>query len=190
VEVPDLSPSFLQKFCVFNTTSNKRIKVTGGVDVGFVNIVFMENGPGTLGMTWEAYLQNQNPTEPLPTLPGDTLFITTTKGFSYRDTLSIDSKLLAVHRTETPPGTFRLDQNFPNPFNPTTVISYQLPAAGHATLKIFDLLGREVVTLVDQEKPAGVHRETWNASRMASGVYFCRLRSGTFTQTRKLLLIK
>jgi len=190
-DVPNFAPSFLQKFSIINTTLKKRIKVTGVEDAGFLDIIFMENGPGTLGMTWEIYLQDrQNPDGPLPMLPGDTLFITTTKGFSYRDTLSIDSKLLAAHRIETTPGTFRLDQNFPNPFNPTTVISYQLPAAGHATLKIFDLLGREVVTLVDQEKPAGVYRETWNASRMASGVYFCRLNNGTFTQTRKLLLIE
>jgi Secretion system C-terminal sorting domain len=188
VDVPNFAPSFLQNFSVFNTTSNKRIKVTGEIDAQDLNIVFMEHGAGTLGMTWEVDMQSQ--TAPLPMLPGDTLFITTTKGFSYRDTLLIDSKLLAVRRDEAHPSTFKLDQNIPNPFNPTTVISYQLPATGHATLKIFDVLGKEVVTLVDQEKPAGVYRETWDASRLASGVYFCRLTSGNFTQTRKLLLIK
>jgi hypothetical protein len=188
LDVPDLVPSFLQKFSVFNTTTNKRIKVTGWTDAQDLDIIFMEHGAGTLGMTWEVYLLDR--TGPLPTLPGDTLFITTTKGFSYRDTLSIDSKLLAVRQIGATPGTFRLDQNFPNPFNPTTIISYQLPAAGHVTLTIFDLLGRKVVTLVDQQKPAGFYRQTWDAGRMASGVYFCRLISGTFTQTRKLLLIK
>jgi hypothetical protein len=188
LDVPGLATPLFLNCSSFNTTTNQPLKVIAASDAGYLTIIFTEHGPGTLGATWEITMVSQTAT--LPTLSGDTLFITSTKGFSFRDTLLVDSKLLEVHRIEMTSRTFRLDQNFPNPFNPTTVISYQLPAVGHATLRIFDLLGREVATLVDQEKPAGVYRETWDASRMASGVYFCRLNYGAFTQTRKLLLIK
>lgn len=81
----------------------------------------------------------------------------------------------------------------PNPFNPTTVISYQLSVAGSVELKIFDLLGREVAMLVNEEKSAGAYSITWDASAsggLPSGVYFYRLQSGTFTETKKLLLLR
>jgi phosphatidylserine/phosphatidylglycerophosphate/cardiolipin synthase-like enzyme len=100
------------------------------------------------------------------------------------------------------PQQFGLDQNYPNPFNPTTVISYHLPAqtgqAGQAglssvskvSLKVFDLLGREVVTLVDREQSAGNYKITWNATGVPSGIYFYRLQAGQSVQTKKMVLVK
>lgn len=86
---------------------------------------------------------------------------------------------------------FRLEQNFPNPFNPSTVIRYDIPSAGLVTLKIYDILGREVATLVDGERrDAGEYSVRWDGSNAPSGVYFSRLTSGTLTETRKLLLMK
>jgi photosystem II stability/assembly factor-like uncharacterized protein len=88
------------------------------------------------------------------------------------------------------PTSPRLSQNYPNPFNPTTTINLHLPAAGHVTLKVFDALGREVSTLLSGELPAGVHSQEWNARGMAGGIYFCRLQTGSFTETRRITLLR
>jgi carboxyl-terminal processing protease len=87
---------------------------------------------------------------------------------------------------------FSLSQNYPNPFNPSTVIKYQLPVAGYVTLKVYDLLGREVATLADEYKPAGSYHSQFSIlnSQFSSGVYFYRLKAGDKVQTRKLVLIK
>jgi ligand-binding sensor domain-containing protein len=88
------------------------------------------------------------------------------------------------------PLRFELSQNYPNPFNPSTTISYDLPQRAHVTLKIFDILGREVAVLVDEEKQAGSYSVRWNALHVASDVYFYRLEAGSFVQTKKLVLMK
>jgi photosystem II stability/assembly factor-like uncharacterized protein len=92
------------------------------------------------------------------------------------------------------PAEFSLSQNYPNPFNPSTVISYQLPVSGNVTLKVYDILGNEIATLVDEYKSAGSFEVEFNpASRikdLASGVYFYRLKVGEYTAVKKMLLIK
>lgn len=88
------------------------------------------------------------------------------------------------------PTSFSLSQNFPNPFNPTTTIQYSLPQAGNVTLKIYNLLGEEVRTLVEDYKQAGKHSVQFNANSLASGIYFYRLQSGSFVETKKMVLIK
>jgi hypothetical protein len=87
------------------------------------------------------------------------------------------------------PNTFALSQNYPNPFNPSTTIHYQLPMSAEATLKIFDLLGREVATLLDEMKQAGYYSVEWKP-QLPSGVYFYRLQAGEFVETKKLILLK
>jgi hypothetical protein len=86
--------------------------------------------------------------------------------------------------------TFYLSQNFPNPFNPATIISWQVPVDGYTTLKVYDDLGREVATLVNEEKPAGNYEVEFNASELASGVYYYRIISGDFVDTKKMILMK
>lgn len=88
------------------------------------------------------------------------------------------------------PLTYALEQNYPNPFNPSTMIKYQIPQSGHVLMRIFDVMGREVKTLLDQEMEAGYHQITFDASQLATGVYFCQLRSRGFLQTKKLLLVR
>ncbi|MGD0591188.1 MAG: C25 family cysteine peptidase [Bacteroidota bacterium] len=88
------------------------------------------------------------------------------------------------------PESFALNQNYPNPFNPTTIISYQLPAQSIVTLKVFDILGREVKTLVNDRQSAGLHSVTFNASNLSSGVYFYQLQAGSYNATKKLVYLK
>lgn len=86
--------------------------------------------------------------------------------------------------------SFALEQNYPNPFNPTTNIVYSLKAASDVSLKIYDLVGREVETLASGRKAAGQYTVTFNASRLSSGVYFYKLQAGGLTETRKMMLVK
>lgn len=90
------------------------------------------------------------------------------------------------------PRTFQLHQNYPNPFNPSTTIVYELPTASPVTLKVFDTLGREVTTLIQERQDAGRYEVSFSSAALslASGVYFYRLEAGAFSQTRKMLLIK
>ncbi len=88
------------------------------------------------------------------------------------------------------PANFQLAQNYPNPFNPLTTISYSLPVGGTVFLKVFTIDGREVATLVRENQSVGAHSVQFDASNLASGVYLYRLQLGSFTQTRKLILLK
>ncbi len=88
------------------------------------------------------------------------------------------------------PSAFTLDQNYPNPFNPTTNIRYSLPFASKVTLKVYDILGREVRTLVNAVQAPGQYTVTLNAQQLASGVYFYRINAGNFSETKKLLLLR
>jgi hypothetical protein len=88
------------------------------------------------------------------------------------------------------PLQFRLYQNYPNPFNPTTKIKYEISKTGLVTLKVYDVLGREVATLVNEEKPSGIYEVEFDGSNLSSGVYFYRMRAGDFIDTKKFVLIK
>ena len=88
------------------------------------------------------------------------------------------------------PESFGLSQNYPNPFNPSTVISYQLPVSGQVSLKIYDMLGREVQTLVNETQAAGRYSVRFNAANLSSGTYFYKLQAGSFVQTKKLTFLK
>lgn len=85
---------------------------------------------------------------------------------------------------------FKLSENFPNPFNPNTVISYSLALSGYASLKIYDVLGNEVATLVDGQQNQGTYSVEWNASNLSSGIYFYKLVTDHFIETKKMNLIK
>jgi hypothetical protein len=88
------------------------------------------------------------------------------------------------------PDAFGLEQNFPNPFNPATMIRYCLPLTCNVELGVHDMLGRQVAVLVNQKLDAGLHEVAFEASRLASGVYFYRLQAGDFVQTRRLILLR
>lgn len=118
-----------------------------------------------------------------PDPPDDTVFVVLTGHGT-----GIVSVQIAAHGTI--PADYRLDQNYPKPFNPSTTIRFALPSAGHASLIIYNILGEEVATLANTHYPAGEYRIDWEAEDLPSGVYFYRLRSGSFNATKKLLLLK
>jgi len=104
--------------------------------------------------------------------------------------LSSDSTLTEVKLHFSEPRLFRLEQNYPNPFNPETVISYHLPVSSKVTLGIYDILGREVTRLVNEEKTAGTHKVSFDAGHFSSGIYICRIIAGDFVKTIKMSLVK
>jgi hypothetical protein len=119
---------------------------------------------------------------------------------TFSDTIIVDTNPTNVNETElrTIPTGIVLQQCYPNPFNPSTNISFSLPTKSFVSLKIFDLIGREVATLVSEEMSAGRYSKKWNAENISSGVYFYRLQvrqtsggqAGTFTETKKLVLLR
>lgn len=98
--------------------------------------------------------------------------------------------LVSVKRESGVPTKYQLSQNYPNPFNPQTIIAFSLPSADKVSLKIFDMLGREVATLVEKELTAGNYSFDWNASSLASGVYIYRLKTSKFLSIKKMMLLK
>ena len=104
-------------------------------------------------------------------------------GSNFKQNQSTNSQILK-------PSIYALDQNYPNPFNPTTIIKYSMPIDNHVSIKVFDVLGREVALLVNEYKQAGEHSITFDASKLANGVYVYKIEAGPFVQTRKMTLIK
>jgi len=128
---------------------------------------------------------------------------------AYRDTFKLKAVLLngvllgdttftdGTDTIEVPsvPKNFSLSQNYPNPFNSSTVISFQLPVISNVTLKVYDILGREVATLVNEEKPAGSYEVQFNSHsgnvrNLTSGIYFYKLKVGVYEETKKMILLK
>lgn len=106
------------------------------------------------------------------------------------DDLSLSGTAAGVAEQSTQPLAFALSQNFPNPFNPSTLIQYQLPGAGPVRLTVYDILGREVATLVDGTQQPGTHEARFDGGGLSSGVYFYRLQAAGFVQQRKMILQK
>jgi hypothetical protein len=119
---------------------------------------------------------------------GDSLFSTGMKGITSMTMLSFTSGV-AISPDPVPTG-FRLGQNYPNPFNPTTTIRYALPHRSHVTLTVFNTLGQQVAQLINGDIDAGYHEIQFNATNLASGVYFYRIQAGSYVETKTLCLVK
>ncbi len=120
-----------------------------------------------------SYLQVLDSTENVPSI--------VTGGVKTTDVTDVASVL---------PFRFQLHQNYPNPFNPSTTISFSVGTYNHTSLRVYDVLGREVAILVNEEKSPGDYNVEWNAENMPSGIYFYRLTAGGYSQTKKMILIK
>ncbi len=103
----------------------------------------------------------------------------------------LEEYLTDVSETEySLPAEYSLGQNYPNPFNPTTHIPYSIASTTKVTLKVFDVLGREILELVNEVKSPGHHTATFDGQKLSSGIYFYSLQAGSFSETKKLILLK
>lgn len=123
---------------------------------------------------------------------GDTLWIITDKPVTSADVFRFvaDTNYITGVQTATIVQGYELSNNYPNPFNPVTSLEYRISKSELVSLKVYDVLGREVATLVNEMKPAGLHRVQFNASSLASGIYFYRLQAGSFVAVKRMLLLK
>ncbi|KAB2839942.1 MAG: T9SS type A sorting domain-containing protein, partial [Melioribacteraceae bacterium] len=121
-------------------------------------------------------------------LPGEFHIYTSLKLETPEEDILTDIEII----NDNIPNEFELYQNYPNPFNPTTTISFAIPVGTQyaAYLQVFDILGREVITLVNENLQPGNYTINFDAGNLSSGVYFYKLTSGSFTQTKKMMLIK
>ena len=112
--------------------------------------------------------------------------------FGLNDTIYTYKAIVDINNSETnlPPTEFVLYQNYPNPFNPSTAIKYTIPKQSNVSLKVFDILGDELSTLIDGEQSEGNYDIMFDASEFPSGIYFYRLNAGEFAETKKMLIIK
>ncbi len=176
---------------VKNLTTGEYVKSvyfkTGSYYTTF-NIYLKENIQGSLKRTWRVNITEYIPNATMPI--GDTLYLFTKKGLSMFDTIRVFDVTTAVGDFPELPLAYKLEQNYPNPFNPLTVIRYQLSGKSNVNLKVYDVLGREVATLVDDVQSAGEKSVWWNASNYSSGIYFYRLHAGSFVETKKLVLVR
>jgi predicted GH43/DUF377 family glycosyl hydrolase len=98
--------------------------------------------------------------------------------------------IVGVEDEELFPTEYALEQNYPNPFNPSTTIKYSIPTQSKVVLKVYDILGNEIATIMDEEKSVGTYELTWSAANLSSGIYFYQLNSGNFIETKKMILLK
>jgi hypothetical protein len=185
-------------FRIFNITENQPANFIASVVTGTQNMSRWKfNQPiilrpqGATGAT-VSYEIRFNFSSVLPH-SGDTLRIITYKELTANDIFrfAVDTTIV-VSSVNEPWGelNYNLFNNYPNPFNPSTIISYQIPSAGFVSLKIYDVLGREIRTLVNEEKTQGRYNYNFNASDLANGVYIYQLRVNDFVSSKKLLLLK
>ncbi|MFZ1462010.1 MAG: T9SS type A sorting domain-containing protein, partial [Ignavibacteria bacterium] len=110
-------------------------------------------------------------------------------GWGY-GTVKFTPIITGISENEIKTYNYKLEQNYPNPFNPTTKINYQLSMFSNVSLKVYDVLGHEVKTLVNENKPAGRYEVTFNEADFPSGIYFYKLETESYIQTRRMILLK
>jgi hypothetical protein len=181
-------------FLVWNTTKDRKTKavfveidMNGKISRNDELFLIEKDQDQNTILSWHVQFIG-NDGDPVP-LPGDIFKIRVLKPLT-----AADSYRLYAMPTSVPvsafPATFSLQQNFPNPFNPVTTIRFSVPWITDTELKVFDLLGRTVTVLVNEKLAAGVYDASWNATGIASGVYFYRLRSGQQTAIKKMILMR
>ena len=183
-------------FSTIVTTYTKRINITDpSMDVTIIGNFYVQtsNIDPEFQQTgwWYDYFSGDsinvtNPSEYISMQPGEFHIYTTVK-LPTPEPYIVDD----VEKTNDVTATnFNLEQNYPNPFNPSTSIRYSIPKTSLVTLKVYDVLGREVAALVNEEKPIGTYQVNLDASSLASGIYFYKIQAGSFISTKKMILLK
>jgi len=173
----------------------------GGTGDNYINTVFNDSAANPISSGTAPFTGSFRPESPLSAFNGQSPFGNWT--FRVNDNASSDTgrvmnyainisynATVGINNNNNMPFSFILEQNYPNPFNPGTSIKYSVPEAGAVTLKVFDVSGREVAVLVDGVKQQGIYTVDFNASHLASGIYFYRIEAGEFTAVKKMMLIK
>ena len=110
---------------------------------------------------------------------------------TFEDSIFVENQITSVdYGNNFIPTNYELYQNFPNPFNPSTRISYSIPELSNVTLKVYDILGNEITTLVNEQKSPGHYTVQFNSKNLSSGIYFYTLQTGNYTATKKMILLK
>ena len=162
-------------------TNNQGFEIQRSIDdEGYQTITFIEGVGTTTETTSYSYLDN-------PAIDNNIELRYRLKQMDYDGTFSYSN---AINIEISTPIEFALMQNYPNPFNPSTKITFQIPESGLVSLKIYDVLGIEIATLVNEEKNPGKYEVDFNASNLSSGIYFYTLRAGNFVSIKKMMLIK
>jgi S-formylglutathione hydrolase FrmB len=199
--VMDTSSAFLDavpspmKFTVWNRTENRRAEVIYNDNDNDASIsrndelyILEKDSKGAKELTWQVmFTANDTYVKPAA---GDQFLIKIAKPITSADVFEFVPSIDGVQRTTAVPGTWHLGQNFPNPFNPTTRIRFTIAQTQTVRLAVFDILGREAATLVNERMQPGTYSIEWNAKNFASGVYFYRLTAGCFSETKKLVLTR
>ena len=173
-----LTNTFIYSFAVSNTN------LFAGTDGG----VFLSTNSGT---SWTAVNSGLPDDEEVRSLAvsGTNLFAGTSgSGVWMRPISEMITGVTGNH--DNLPANYSLQQNYPNPFNPSTTIKYSVPKTSLVTIKVYNVLGKEIATLVNEEKSAGNYSVQFTGSKLSSGVYFYRMQADSFVQTKKLLLLK
>jgi len=148
-------------------------------------------GSNPLPIMWFIMWERKGPVPFSPDYSGEDQFLITSQApMTVDDRYTFNTSILTDVKTGKIVTDYSLEQNYPNPFNPSTTIEFSVPRTERVTLKIYDLLGREIKTLVNEDKSQGSYRVEFNAGYLASGVYFYRMQAGNFAQTKKLILLK
>ncbi len=152
--------------------------------------VFRSTNDGNMWTQINSGLSNYSSVSVLAINPSENIF-TAANQKVYR---SVNPTTNIVNEDDNFPSTYSLSQNYPNPFNPVTTISYQIPKTEFVSLKVYDILGRAVATLVNEEKPAGSYEVEFNPASSiknpASGIYFYKITAGSYIETKKMILLK
>ncbi len=148
--------------------------------------LYVAKGQNSLTNATDSIFQSANPENQVMAVSANA----TTGGYDGTFTIGINAPSTGVEDSKTEPSGFRLYQNYPNPFNPSTTIKYELTAGGEISLIIYDTLGREVVTLVNERQSEGLHEVKFDASKLSSGFYLYKLTAGNFAAVKEMLLVK
>ncbi|MEX0721395.1 MAG: T9SS type A sorting domain-containing protein [Balneolaceae bacterium] len=167
---------------LYGVNFNSRSIVGGTEEVGVYPVAwhYDEKNSGFMYLDLEGLENDENARNVINTIVNDILDI---PSVVHTNTEGLSTENLHPHKVS-------LEQNYPNPFNPNTIIRFQLPLNSYVQLDIFDILGRKIFTLLNQQKPAGTYTINFDASKFSSGIYIYQLKAGNFTETKKMTLIK
>ena len=177
--------TFAKRLTILDPTMNVNVIGNFAVVANNINPEFPDTGWWYDFFSGDSIFVN-NVTDVIPLLPGEFHIYTTVKLPAPEEGI-LSGIEGASGETVT---DYRLEQNYPNPFNPSTTIKFDVADFGLVNLKVYDVLGNEVATLINKELPAGNYRVTFDASQLASGVYIYRLRAGGFIVSKKMILLK